>query len=596
MGRHSLPDGYPAQGHRDSPHPRRRRSVAIATVLVLAGAAGTAVAATGGLLSFSDSCEDSAVRLTVVASPDIAPALRTVAARARKEPARSDGRCLHVTVAARDSYKVANTLATGSGNPGFQVWLPDSDLWLDRAKGTGNGIPVVPGDSVATSPVTVGMVPSVSKALGWPEKTYSWAELAASAVGSDQVRLGVADPARSATGLLALSSIGASPGGPGGDHDTEVAAVAEALAQRMSDSDTQMLEALAQGSSGAEGGYPTPDQAVLVSEQAAFTHNASAPSAGRLELFYPADGTPLLNYPYALVNSAELTDDESRAAFRFMRLLDGDRAHAVLEKNGFRTTDGTTEPAVVESAGGRTPQPFATPAAVPPSADVLQETLGMWTVTVQSARLTTVVDASGSMALTVPGRDRSRMDVTKASLIQALGHFTPDDEIGLWVFATTLDGDKDYREVVPTRRLGDPAKGGGTHREKLAAAFNALKPVPNGATGLYDTTLASYEEAQSTYVKGRFNALVILTDGSNQDDHSISRSALIDRLKEVSDPERPVPIIAIAVGPDADRTDVTDMAEVTGGGGYEVSDPAEIQGVILQAIMTAGQSGRGAQE
>ncbi|MFE2023085.1 substrate-binding and VWA domain-containing protein [Streptomyces sp. NPDC059499] len=596
MGRHSLPDGCPAEGHRATPPSLHRRSVAIATVLVLAAAAGTAVATEDGLLSLSDSCEDSAVRLTVVASPDIAPAVRTVAARAREESARSDGRCLHVTVVSRDSYEVANALATGSGDPGYQVWLPDSDLWLDRAKGTGTGIPVAPGDSVATSPVTVGMVPSAAQALGWPEKTYSWAELAASATGSDEVRLGVADPVRSATGLLALSSIAASPGGSGGDHGTEVAATAKALAQRMSDSDRQVLETLALDFSGVEGGNPEHNQAVLVSEQAAFTHNASSPSAGRIELFYPADGTPLLNYPYALVNSAELTSDESRAALRFMRLLDDDKAHAVLEKNGFRTTDGTTEAALVESAGGRTPQPFATPAAVPPSADVLQEALGMWTITVRSARLTTVVDASGSMAVTVPGRDRSRMEVTKASLIQALGQFTTDDEIGLWVFAATLDGDKDYRQVVPTRRLGEPAKGGGTHRERLSAAFSALKPVPNGATGLYDTTLASYKEAQSSYVKGKFNALVLLTDGSNQDDHGISRSALIARLKEVADPERPVPIIAIAVGPDADRSEVTEMAAVTRGGAYKISDPSEIQAVILQAVMTAGQSGRRDQE
>lgn len=36
------------------------------------------------------------------------------------------------------------------------------------------------------------------------------------------------------------------------------------------------------------------------------------------------------------------------------------------------------------------------------------------------------------------------------------------------------------------------------------------------------------------------------------------------------------------------------MARVTGGG-YQVTDPAEIQAVILQAVMTAGQSGRAAQ-
>ncbi len=220
----------------------------------------------------------------------------------------------------------------------------------------------------------------------------------------------------------------------------------------------------------------------------------------------------------------------------------------------------------------------------------------MWTITVQSARLTTVVDASGSMATLVPGRGQSRMDVTKESLIQALDQFTPNDEIGLWEFATTLDGEKDYRRLMPTRRLGDPAAGGGTHRQKLTAAFAGLQPVPGGATGLYDTVLASYQEASSTYVKGKFNALVVLTDGSNQDEDGISRSALVARLKELVDPERPVPVIAIAVGPEADRDEVAEIARVTGGDGYEVSDPAEIQGVILQAIMTAGQNGRAGQE
>ncbi len=296
------------------------------------------------------------------------------------------------------------------------------------------------------------------------------------------------------------------------------------------------------------------------------------------------------------MNEARLSTAESRAALRFMNLL-GDRdAQATFAEHGFRAGDGSAEDSLVAAAGGRKPQPYAEPAVEAPSDEELQETLGMWTITVQSARLTTVVDASGSMATLVPGRNQSRMNVTKESLIQALDQFTPDDEIGLWKFATTLDGEKDYRRLMETKRLGDPAAGGGTHREKLTAAFAALQPVPGGATGLYDTTLASYKEARSTYVKGKFNALVILTDGSNQDTDGISRSGLVTELKELVDPERPVPVIAIAVGPDADRDEVAEIARITGGDGYEVSDPAEIQAVILQAIMAAGQNGRAAEE
>lgn len=97
-------------------------------------------------------------------------------------------------------------------------------------------------------------------------------------------------------------------------------------------------------------------------------------------------------------------------------------------------------------------------------------------------------------------------------------------------------------------------------------------------------------------MKGKFNAVVILTDGSNQDERSISRSALVDELKSIADPTRPVPLLAIAVGPEADRAELDEIAKVTGGGGYQVSDPAEIQAVILQAVMTAGQGARAAGE
>ncbi|MFJ4971624.1 substrate-binding and VWA domain-containing protein [Streptomyces sp. NPDC088755] len=596
MGRHSLPDAYAREERGDASPKRRRRTIVIATLLVLAVATGTGVAVEGGLLSFSESCADSAVRLFVAASPDIAPAIGAIAEQTRVDEVRSGGRCLDVEVVARDSYKVADALAGGGETPGFQIWLPDSDLWLDRAEGLGTGIPISPSDSVASSPVGLAMVPSAARRLGWPRKTYSWAEVVTAALRADRVRLGAADPARSATGLLALTSIAASSEQQGGDSGTRVAETAKVLAERMSDSDAQMLETLARSGSGAEEGNPRRNQAVLVSEQAAFTHNAEAADSGELDLFYPEDGTPLLDYPYTLVDEERLTLAQSRAALRFMTLLSDESSRAVFARHGFRPADREAEDTVVASAGDRFPQPYAAPAAEAPSAKELQEALGMWTITVQSARLTTVVDASGSMSTPVPGRDRSRMDVTQESLIQALTQFTPDDEIGLWEFATALDGERDYRELMPTRRLGDPAQGGSTHREKLSAAFAGLQPVPGGATGLYDTALASYQEARSTYRKGKFNALVILTDGSNQDEDGISRSALIARLQELADPERPVPIIAIAVGPDTDREEVAQIARVTGGDGYEVSDPVEIQAVILRAIVSAGQNGRAAQE
>ncbi|MGB8940536.1 MAG: substrate-binding domain-containing protein, partial [Streptomyces sp.] len=479
----------------------------------------------------------------------------------------------------------------GKGKPGYDVWVPDSELWLQRVGLGGRQNSVSAAGNIASSPVGMAMVPSAAETLGWPKKTYDWPKLTGAAMKDDKLRLGAADPARSATGLLALAKLSASAKkSDGKDGDTQAAALAKALSARTSDSDSQLLDTLARDSSGTEQGNPRRNQALILSEQAAFAHNASAGEENSLDMFYPKDGSPRLDYPYTLVQEDELSTDQSRAALRFMTLFSDAGGRAILEKHGFRT--GTEDPSekLVTAAGGRTPQPYGAEASDPPSEKELQETLGMWTITVQSARISTVVDVSDSMGQFVPGRNQSRMEVTKSSLLQALAGFTDEDEIGLWEFATLLDGERDYRKLVPTQRLGD-RKGDGTQRDKVAEAFSDLTPIPGGATGLYDTTLAAYKEATSTYARGKFNALVVLTDGANQDPGSLSRSNLVSQLENLSDPKHPVPLIAIAVGPDADKEEVVQIAEATGGSGHQVDDPAQIHAVILKAIMEAGSHG-----
>jgi Mg-chelatase subunit ChlD len=588
MGRHSLPDQYGAGG--SDPRPRaRRRTVAIATALVLTVAGGTAAAVQGGLLSFGSSCRDEAVRLELAASPDVAPALRSAAERARDENLTSDGRCVDITVTASESYKVRDTLAAGK-NPGAQVWVPDSDVWVEQISADGDATKVARVGNVASSPVGMAMVPTAAKSLGWPKKTYGWLELAGATLQDDSLKLGAADPARSATGLLALTRLTSAAGKAAGG-ETRGAAMMKALSQRISDSDGQLVETLPRDSSGTEQGNPKRNQALVLSEQAAFAHNSSAESGDGLDFFYPKDGSPRLDYPYALVDETRLTTDESRAAIRFMTYLRKPEQEQLLTDRGFRTSDDQVSKTLVAKAGGEVPQPYTEPAGEPASAAALQEALGTWTITVQSARITTVVDASSSMSETVPGTGRSRMDVTKASLLQALATFTQEDEIGLWKFSTKLDGDKDYKVLVPTDRLGDSTDAAGTQRERLSAAFGGLEPVPGGATGLYDTTLAAYKSATSTYAEGKFNALVVLTDGVNQDPGSISRGALVSELEKLSSPQRPVPLIVIAVGPDADRAEAEQLAEATGGSGQQVNDPAQIHTVILKAIVAAGAQG-----
>ncbi|GAA3814596.1 substrate-binding and VWA domain-containing protein [Streptomyces phyllanthi] len=584
MGRHSLPD--PRKTGVTDPRARaRRRTLAATTALALTVAAGAVAVVHGGLLAAGSSCRDKAVRLSLAASPDIAPALEAAADRARKDGTTSDGRCLDVRVTARDSYRVASELRSGA-KPDAQVWVPDSDVWVQRVTSDAAATPLSRAGSVASSPVGVAVIPSVAKSLGWPDRTYTWDELAGAALKDDRPRLGAADPSRSATGLLALTRLTSATAGTK-KGAIQAVTTSKRLSRHTVESDSRILDTIPPDMSGTgRRDDSTNNQALILSEQHAYAYNALSHGGDRLRLFYPKDGSPRLDYPFVLVDESQLSTDTSRAALRFMITLNSEEGRGLLAERGFRT-QGAAAKALVRQAGGRAPQPYADDPPEPASTRAVQETLGIWTVTVQSARLTAVVDVSASMTEPVPGAGGSRMDVTRASLFQSLATFEPDDEYGVWQFSTKLDGGRDYAVVAPTRRLGDRV-GAGTHRDRLTAAFNDLRPVPGGATGLYDTTLAAYREAVTSYVEGRFNGIVVLTDGVNEDPDSISRSTLVSELRKARDPDRPVGLIMIAVGPEADKDELEEIALSVGGSGHRMTDPSQVHAVILSAIVQAG--------
>jgi hypothetical protein len=124
-----------------------------------------------------------------------------------------------------------------------------------------------------------------------------------------------------------------------------------------------------------------------------------------------------------------------------------------------------------------------------------------------------------------------------------VGGLLPDDSrLGVWEFGSRLDGDKDYRTLLPMADLGQE------HRAKLADAVGALQARQTG-TGLHDTILAAYESAQSRYREGVLDHVFVFTDGRNEDDPgSITAEQLGARLAAVQDPERPVALSIVAFG------------------------------------------------
>jgi len=166
----------------------------------------------------------------------------------------------------------------------------------------------------------------------------------------------------------------------------------------------------------------------------------------------------------------------------------------------------------------------------------------------------------------------------------ALDVFPDRARIGLWVFSIDQGGPgKDWRELEPMRRL-DADVHGTSQRDRLDGQAEQMLQLTNGGTGLYDTTLAAYDEALRDYDPAYSNSVILMTDGANDDPGSISLDRLVRELKQARSPKRPVRIIGIGISDDADYPALRRIAEATGGQAYSADTPEDILGVFAKAI------------
>jgi Ca-activated chloride channel family protein len=205
-----------------------------------------------------------------------------------------------------------------------------------------------------------------------------------------------------------------------------------------------------------------------------------------------------------------------------------------------------------------------------------------WRLLTRPLSLLGLFDVSGSMADPVPGSTRSKLDVARAAAQAALGFFDPRDSIGLWEFSRELDGDRDYRVLVP---LGPAGQRVGPFPNRQVASVAAYrKMVPRTATGLYDSILAAYRSATAAYRADAMNTVVVITDGKNEDPGSITLDQLLGQLRSLQDPAKPVHIVTLAYGTGADPAALARVAKVTDGLQFSSPDPREIGKVFVTAI------------
>ncbi|KAB8193451.1 VWA domain-containing protein [Nonomuraea phyllanthi] len=579
MGRHrtdELDGGFQAP----EPPPRRRSRSGRGRVLVpLAGAVALAVlfgVAAFVIFNRDHDCSAGKLPLRVVASPDIEPALEKIAGNYNKAMHSIDSKCVEVTVARESSARTANAVAAGKSQADF--WVADSSLLMESLRGTpaGKALPQVEG-SIATSPVVLAAGRSFAPKLSGTLQP-SWAAMISAANVANvegpgrKVRVLALDPQKNSAGLAGL--LAAAGVAKEAKLDKALVGALKELSGQLAADPAALLASLT-----VKSGSRVP--VGVASEQAVYAHNAKKPEAPVVAL-YPKEGTLSLDYPVTI-----LTKDPEvlKAAEDFKQDLATEKSKKTLRNAGFRDTEGKAGDVLSKDAGFASESPAA---LEPPDGATVSRMVQIWSRLNLGTRLLTLLDVSGTMALPVPGTGMTRMQAINKIATEGLGLFPADSELGLWSFSTHMDGQgKDWKELVSIGPVSESVDGT-LRKDLLGRAFASIKANPTGDTGLNDTIKAAYTQLTKSYQGDKINTLLILTDGAGNDDPDggVTNSQILRFLEKTYNPKRPISILLIAFGPEAEqgKQQMNALAKATGGEAYIAKDILQVRDFFLQGM------------
>ena len=584
------------------------RPLLIGVALLAVGAASAAAVRAFSTSSASapSACTAPAGTLTVGAAPTVVPWLTSLAADYTSEHRTVAGRCVQVAVEPLSQDQAQQALQPvpfpGAPTPP-DVWVPESttSVALLRARPEAAKLLAVATPSVATSPAVLAAPPDALRLLTGPAGSQpalttlsprladprGWGQPGLGHPEWGPIKVTTTDPGSTplGTGML-LALVGVQTQTPTPDVGAAAfrrADVQQALLglartlQATATSGEQLMGEVARTSTVAEAVSSL--GLIATYEQDVWKYDRNSPAIV-LSVAYPVDGQLAADYPYVVPKGSWVDAADRSAADDFRGWLRSPSIQGRLDRWGLRRADGVAGPGIaaglrVDSTLPLTPVPQQA-ADGPPAARTA------WRLLTRRISVLGLFDVSGSMAEPVPGSQQSKLDVARAAAQAALGFFDPQDSIGLWEFSRQLDGDRDYRVLVPLGPAGKPV---GPFPNRLAASIAAYRQmVPRTSTGLYDSILAAYESATADYRKDAVNTVVVISDGRNEDPGSITLDQLLTQLRKLHDPAKPVHVVTLAYGTDADQAALADVAKVTDGLQFSAPDPRSIGKVFVTAV------------
>ncbi|WP_238161662.1 VWA domain-containing protein [Kribbella antibiotica] len=500
-----------------------------------------------GILGGKACSDPTQVKLT--AAPELQPALETAAKSLSAKGGKDGVPCLQFTITGTPAAKVARELASGTGERP-DLWIPDSSLWVSQAD-DGESVPTIAVPSVASSPMVL-----VGQGANFAD-TSTWLR----AFGGAQPAL--LDPLGTSPGALALLAI-QSERQKTSTSDTEVNTVVVPLAQRLGSMPKPYTDVNALFGRAAQDGSTI---IVPASEQAFVKYQEENPEGG-LKAVMPGTGTLTLDYPIVVTARTDTSKASDAGKALGVEMFE-DAASQARDQAGFR------DQLLGQLSGGRGVGEIE---QLPkPNGEAINRILGSWSKLSLATHSLAVIDVSGSMSEKVG--NKTRMQLTIEAATSGLSLFPDTASLGLWTFSSNVAKDgADYNKLIPIKPLSPK------QRKTIGNVLKAQKPIPNGGTGLYQTAIAAVQAVRSDYDPNAINSILLFTDGKNDDPGSADLEATIKTLQSLNNPDRPVRIIALGMGPDINPEELNRLAQATGGRAYIAKDPGVLRQVFIDAL------------
>ncbi|MBC7232123.1 MAG: VWA domain-containing protein [Chloroflexi bacterium] len=495
-----------------------------------------------------DTRSESTVTLEIAFSPEKQELFEELVKRFNAgRPRTPSGKRITVVATAMEPEAMISAALAGR----FQALCPDSSIWFTQldsewlAQQQSESPLVGETTRFAVSPVVIAMWADVARSLGYPGKAIGWADLLQAARTNPNFKWSHPSTS-SASGLLAtLATFYAGANKTRGLTIEDVTAEStiayvsalEKTVRYYGEGERAVIQQV------AEKGHAYLD-AFIVQEQLLIQFNLK--NKEKLVAIYPVEGTMWADHPLAFLERSETTAEQRMAYRSFRDFLLSPDIQALVLAHGYRPTDLSialdTPNSPIKAENGVDPTQPKTTLQIP-GPSVIEIVREVWQYTKRKTNVYLVADVSGSM-------QGEKLEQAREAFLTFLDSIKGEQErVGLIMFSS------DVYEVVPLAELA-------TNRQTLRSIIADLSA--GGDTSLLDAINLAYERLQQKQDRERINAIVVMTDGK-ENDSQISLRELTNRLRQGNASGLPVVVFCVAYGDDADLATLEKISAATGG-------------------------------